>query len=1854
MTSPPFIRAALERYGVAWVPIPVLATAIGALWVLNLPTAHESPLAVLLLNFLFTWLVALCVSYVAARGFLVSGQAGLLMLGAGVLLWGLASLAAAPLVSRSGNQTITIHNLGAFGAALCHFGGLLWQRRLQRPGRWLAAVYGGALGGVAVLVWATLAQWTPVFFVQGQGGTPLRQAVLLTTILLFALAGWLMWTGHRQKPSAFLYWYGLGLGLLAVGLTGVWLQSAHGSVLGWTGRLSQYLASVYLFLATLAAARQTGTWKTSLASVQEAWRQGQWLAVLRGRSPWGWVPRYGLAGVAVAVAYGFWLAVQTGFGPGLPPFITFSPAVMVVALLGGLGPGLVATALSEGIVAGWIFPPTGPLSLASPVDRLALVLFGGMGVLMSGVAELYRHSRAKAAAYDRETALRESQARLQALFENMQDGFAHCQMLCDDQGRPVDFVYLDVNCAFGRLTGLENVVGRRATEVLPGIRQDHPELLETYARVVRSGQPERLEFEFKPLAIWLSLAVYRPQAGEFAVFFDNITARKQAEQENQSLLSTIRAEKERLSCLLNSISDEIWFADTNRQFTLANPSAIREFRLSPTQGTEVEKLAASLKVYRGDGSPRPVEEAPPLRALAGEVIREEEEIIQTPATGELRYRQVNAAPVRDPAGQIIGSVSVVRDITERKRAEVALRAGEERLRMVLAASWTGTFEVDLRSGEGRWNDTEFELLGLQPGAAPSQPETFFRYVHPEDLGKLRERWEEALRIGRLDAEFRVVRADGQVRWLAGRGQFIFEGPTGKETAGVGRQPVRFLGVNFDITDRKLAEGELRASERRERERAEDLATVLQAVPMPVFIAHDPDCLHLAGNRAADELLHNPRGAEASLSAPEKVRPRHFRAVKDGRDLRLEELPAQRAARGTEVRDFEFSLVFDDGTTRHVLGYGTPLRDNQGQPRGVVHVLVDITERRRAEEQLRLLNAALEQRVAEAQTANDALRASRRAALNLIEDVTQARHQAEQASAALERAAEQRRLALEGGGLGMWDYRFKTGEVLWDERCRTMWGLPEPEQIDYAAALARIHPADRPGVDDAVQQALAGANAGAYHHEFRVLWPDGSVHWVASHGRAYFGGEGETPCAVRFVGVNLDITTLKQREGELHRLNRSLTAIAKSNEALMRATEEGAYLQAVCRIIVEDCGHAMVWIGMAENDEARSVRPVASAGFDEGYLETLQVTWADTERGRGPTGTAIRTGQACGCRNMLTDPRFAPWREEALRRGYASSLVLPLREAGSTFGALTIYSREPDPFSEHEVGLLTELADDLAYGITILRMRAAHARAEAALRESETRFRNVFDHAAMGIAITDTTGHFVQCNAAYRALTGYTQSELATLESPMLVHPSDRDTTLSLIRRLLDGELPLFAIENRYLRKDGRLVWVHKHVSLLRDERGQPTHLVALVTDTTERTQIEEALRFLVQCGLGHPGEGFFQELARYLAQALAMDFVCIDRLEPDRLSAQTLAVFHNGRFEDNVSYTLKDTPCGQVVGQRICSFPRNVRALFPKDTVLQDLQAESYLGTTLWGTQGQPVGLIAVIGRQPLPDTRLAESILQVVAGRAAAELERQRADAELRRLNAQLEERVRERTAQLEASNRELEAFCYSVSHDLRAPLRGIDGFSQALLEDYGSKLEPGGRDDIHWIRSECQKMGQLIDDLLNLSRVTRAAMAREPVDLTALAHEIAADLQHRAPDRPVQFHIAAGLATVGDGRLLRIVLSNLLENAWKYTGKRDQPVIEVGLVPPGAGLAATDLGPPATHRASPVFFVRDNGAGFDMLYADKLFAPFQRLHSVQEFPGTGIGLATVQRILHRHGGRIWVEAAVGQGVTFFFTMDP
>jgi light-regulated signal transduction histidine kinase (bacteriophytochrome) len=254
----------------------------------------------------------------------------------------------------------------------------------------------------------------------------------------------------------------------------------------------------------------------------------------------------------------------------------------------------------------------------------------------------------------------------------------------------------------------------------------------------------------------------------------------------------------------------------------------------------------------------------------------------------------------------------------------------------------------------------------------------------------------------------------------------------------------------------------------------------------------------------------------------------------------------------------------------------------------------------------------------------------------------------------------------------------------------------------------------------------------------------------------------------------------------------------------------------------------------------------------------------------------------------------------------------------------------------------------------------------------------------------------------------------------------------------------------------------------------------------------------------------------------------------------------------------------------------------------------------------------------------------------AAAVAERKTAEELVRKLNQELERRVLERTSQLEGTNKELEAFCYSVSHDLRAPLRTIRGFSEVLMEQYKPQLDARGQD---YLRRTCDaslQMDKLIEDLLKLSRISRSELQRSEINLSAMAQDIARELAVSEPDRHVEFAIAPGMVAKGDERLLRVVIDNLMRNAWKFTRKQPKASIEFSR---------------KDGEASP-FFIRDNGVGFDMAYAGKLFGVFQRLHSASEFAGSGVGLAIVQRVITRHGGRVWAEAKVNAGATFYFTL--
>lgn len=971
----------------------------------------------------------------------------------------------------------------------------------------------------------------------------------------------------------------------------------------------------------------------------------------------------------------------------------------------------------------------------------------------------------------------------------------------------------------------------------------------------------------------------------------------------------------------------------------------------------------------------------------------------------------------------------------------------------------------------------------------------------------------------------------------------------------------------------------------------------------------------------------------------------------------------------------------------------------------------------------------------------------------------------------------------------------------------------------------------------------------------------------------------------------DITERRRDSEILLSLNRKLRAINNCNQVLLHARDEQTLLLEICRIICEEAGYRLAWVGYAEKDEAKTIRPVAWDGFDSGYIENAKLSWSDeTEHGRGPAGKVIRSGEMMYIQDFSLAEQMTPWRESALQRGYRSGIAIPLKDPNKVvFGVLLIYSSEINVITTDEILLLEKLAADMALGIISLRSFRERKKAEDLLIKSEIRFKEAQHFAQIGsweLDLADNSllwsdeiytifeidpKHFsasyeaflntihpedrravdeaytfsIKNKAAYsidhrllfpdgrikyvheRCETFYDQNgnpirSIGTVQditlrkqaeealsqseerfrrlsenardviyrmslpmgqyeyvspaalpvlgysaeefykNPLLfkqvIHPDWHDYFEEQWANLIKGEMPP-TYEYQIIHKSGDVRWLNQRNILVCDDNGNPIAIEGIVTDITERKLVEDALFFVAQRGWQISTDNFFDALAQFLGEKLDMDYVLIDRIDENPEMAETVALYAKGAITPNMRYALKGTPCENVMGRQLCVYPHGIQQLFPEDTLLPGMGAESYIGIPLWDSTGRPIGLIAVMGTKPLPDDAPVTQLLQLVATRAANELERKlademlekerkrmeiilsalntglslinpdmtiawvnektremfpvgepvgqlchsyfesretmcdgcgtlqaflsgkvieseqvvpgtdrwyqiisipikdaagqvanvlegitditdrkRAEEEILKLNQQLEQRVIERTAQLESVNKELEAFSYSVSHDLRAPLRSIDGFSQVLLEEFHDKLDETGKDYLHRVRSATQRMAQLIDDLLNLSHISRSDMSIQTVDLSKLVREIADDLLGNQPERQVEFIIQEGIKAQGDGQLVSIVLENLIGNAWKFTSKHSTAQIEFGM---------------HIRQENPVYFVRDDGAGFEMNYVQKLFGAFQRLHTTAEFPGTGIGLATVQRIIHRHGGKVWAEGEVEKGSTFYFTIS-
>ena len=499
-------------------------------------------------------------------------------------------------------------------------------------------------------------------------------------------------------------------------------------------------------------------------------------------------------------------------------------------------------------------------------------------------------------------------------------------------------------------------------------------------------------------------------------------------------------------------------------------------------------------------------------------------------------------------------------------------------------------------------------------------------------------------------------------------------------------------------------------------------------------------------------------------------------------------------------------------------------------------------------------------------------------------------------------------------------------------------------------------------------------------------------------------------------------------------------------------------------------------------------------------------------------------------------------------------------------------------------------------------------AEEILAQERHRMNTLMDNIPDKIYFKDLQSRFVRVNRAMLAqlkvadaahILGQTDFDFFTAEHAQQAFADEQ--------RIIQTGEPLVGFEEKETWPDGSVTWVSTTKDCLRDHQGHIIGTFGISRNITEHKAAEETLRMseermrlfferqLVGMAITSPEKGWVK----------VNDKIC-EMLGYSR--------------EELVRLTWTELTYPEDLASDVAQFERLLKG-----------EIEGYtLEKRFVRKDGSLVFTNLAVGcvRRPDRSVDYVLALLEDITGR-------KRSDDQIRLLNEQLAVRAES----LETANKELEAFSYSVSHDLRSPLRAIDGFSRIVLEDYANRLDAEGRNYLERIRAASQRMGHLIDDLLQLSRHTRSEMHRTQVDLSTLARALAEELQKTEPERRVEFVITPNLVANADASLLRVVLENLLGNAWKFTGKQAAPKIEFGRT---------------TREGAPAYFVRDNGAGFDMTYAHKLFGAFQRLHTTDDFPGTGIGLASVQRIIHRHGGRLWAEAEINRGATFYFSLPP
>jgi PAS domain S-box-containing protein len=764
----------------------------------------------------------------------------------------------------------------------------------------------------------------------------------------------------------------------------------------------------------------------------------------------------------------------------------------------------------------------------------------------------------------------------------------------------------------------------------------------------------------------------------------------------------------------------------------------------------------------------------------------------------------------------------------------------------------------------------------------------------------------------------------------------------------------------------------------------------------------------------------------------------------------------------------------------------------------------------------------------------------------VEDITY-RKQAEEA---LRESERRLREAQEMAHLGFWLWDIKTGDVEWSDEVFKIFCL------DPATFKPRINsildmspwPEDHERDKELIRRAIESHDPGTY--EQRFLRPDKSVGFYYSTFRGNYDNNGNL---FSIVGTILDITERKKAE-----------EILQESEARFRRLIESAPLP-LCYVDKD----GMITL--------RNERFIKIFGYNETDVPDLRQWWQKAYR----------------------DPEYRKWVVENWNEA-----VIQASKNGTD-----IQSKEYEVTCK-DGSVRTIIISGITIGEDLLATFidiTERKKAEDAIRESEDKFKYIFEHSALGNSITHPNGetHF---NNAFCEMLGYSEEELVKMKWQDFTHPDDFEITQKVFDILVSRESDSPRFIKRYLRKDGSVMWADVSTSLRYDKDNKPLYFMTTVNDITDLKLAEEVLR---------NDEKRFRELIEALPQ---LYWTCRVDGPCDYLSRQW--VKYTGIPEsDQLGYGWLEQLHPEDREKTITAWAEKVKNGTSFDI---EFRIRRYDGEYHWfKTRAVPIHdsegrLIRWLGSNTDIDSI-------------------RKAEDQLRNYSKDLEQRVILRTEQLEAANKELEAFSYSVSHDLRAPLRSVHGFTKILLEDYEANLDEEGKRICGIISSSATQMGELIDDLLSFSRIGRSSLNPSEIDMKKMAKVVFEGMTSPSERKRIKLKIGKLSSAFGDITLFGQVWTNLISNAIKYSSKIDVSEINIGSESDGKMIT---------------YFVKDNGVGFDMNYKHKLFSVFQRLHSEAEFEGNGVGLAIVQRIILKHGGKVWAEGEVGKGATFYFSL--